>query len=209
MKGLILKDLYVLTDTLKIYAIIYVVYGYLGIVQGQPGLMYAMVFITSAILPVTSISYDERSRWDRLANTFPTSRKEIVVSKYILALLLLAVSITLTGLAFALADDMTLKEKTVSVSIMLAVSLIYQAITIPLIYKFGSEKGRIVMMCACFLPMIALYLISETAWFNAAAIEAFFTTYGTVIPFVMTAVTAVIYIISVALSVRIYTAKEL
>ena len=85
MKGLLLKDLYVLKDSLKVYLIIFLLYGYMGIVEGEIGLMYAMVFITSVVLPITSVSYDERCGWDRLANTMPVSRKQIVYSKYLLA----------------------------------------------------------------------------------------------------------------------------
>ena len=84
MLGLVYKDLMVMRKTLVLYMVIFVVYGYMGIAYDQGGLLIAMVLVMSSILPVSSIAYDERCKWDRIANTTPLSRKEIVLAKYLI-----------------------------------------------------------------------------------------------------------------------------
>ena len=86
--GLMLKDFYELISAGKTLLVILVLYLTVG-----------QIFFTSiadvgmlicAMLPVNTIGYDERSGWNRYVLSFPVSRKEIVVSKYILGYLLLA-----------------------------------------------------------------------------------------------------------------------
>ena len=209
MTGLILKDLHVMKDSLKVYLFIFLIYGYLGIVEGQVGLMYAMVFITSVVLPVTSISYDERSRWDRLACTMPVSRKEIVYSKYLLSLILLLSSSAVVGIALLAEDKMLVEEKVATGLIMVALSLFYQAIMIPVILKTGSEKGRIILMGICFVPIIIMYILSRFEWFRAFDIEGFMLKWGSMLPYVAVAIVVVIYLVSIKTAVKIYTGKDL
>ena len=85
MIGLVYKDLMVMKKTLALYMVIFAVYGYMSIAYDQGGLLFAMVLILSSIVPVSTIAYDERSKWDRIANTTPLSRKEIVMAKYLLS----------------------------------------------------------------------------------------------------------------------------
>ena len=200
MKGLLLKDLYVLKDSLKVYLIIFLLYGYMGIVEGEIGLMYAMVFITSVVLPITSVSYDERCGWDRLANTMPVSRKQIVYSKYLLAFILLAM---------VLVRDATVTEKLAATLAMVALSMLYQAIMLPVILKLGSEKGRIIMMATCFAPIVLVYIVSRFKLFAAFDFAGFMAAYGSILPYVLAVLVAVAYFISLKISVKIYTEKEL
>ncbi len=209
MKGLLLKDLYVLKDSLKVYLIIFLLYGYMGIVEGEIGLMYAMMFITSVVLPITSVSYDERCGWDRLANTMPVSRKQIVYSKYLLAFILLAGSSLVILLAMVLVRDVTVTEKLAATLAMVALSMLYQAIILPFILKLGSEKGRIIMMATCFAPIVLVYIVSRFKLFAAFDFAGFMAAYGSILPYVLAVLVAAAYFISLKISVKIYTEKEL
>ena len=63
MTGLVYKDLMVMKKTLLIYAIISVFYGYMDISNNRTGMMFAMVLITSTMIPISAIAYDERCKW--------------------------------------------------------------------------------------------------------------------------------------------------
>ena len=82
MKGLLLKDFYILRDNLLILFIVLLAVG-----AGMSYLTSAWVLITTAaiimsmIVPAT-ISSDKTSQWHRFAATLPVSRKQLVASKY-------------------------------------------------------------------------------------------------------------------------------
>ena len=82
MKGLLLKDWYTLTRQLKFILAMLV---FFSILPGYSTVSFALVY--AAMLPITALAYDERSKWDELAAMMPYSVRELVLSKYILGLL--------------------------------------------------------------------------------------------------------------------------
>ena len=62
MKSLLLKDCYVITKQLKIFLVIIPV---IALTTG--GSMNALAILLGAVLPMTAIAYDERSKWEQLA----------------------------------------------------------------------------------------------------------------------------------------------
>ena len=79
MKGLLLKDVYTLAKSLRVFLLLIIVFSCL------PGLnMTVFAVVYSSLLPVTALSYDERCKWDTLAAMSPYSPAEMVISKYLL-----------------------------------------------------------------------------------------------------------------------------
>lgn len=68
MKGLFIKDLYTLAKQMKIFLLMIVVFAVV-----PNGSMAGFAIVYSAMLPMTSLAYDERSHWDELAATMPYS----------------------------------------------------------------------------------------------------------------------------------------
>ena len=62
------------------------------------------------MLVITSLAYDERSRWDRYALTMPVSRKEMVLSKYLLGLILLTFALLINMIFLILFGSSPLGE---------------------------------------------------------------------------------------------------
>jgi ABC-2 type transport system permease protein len=79
MRGLLLKDFLVVTKQLKLFLIIIPVMAMVG-----GGSMASMAILMGSVLPMTAIAYDERSKWNEIAVMMPYSKKEIVLSKYLL-----------------------------------------------------------------------------------------------------------------------------
>ena len=89
MKGLLLKDLYNLEKQARSLLLIFVFYLVFSLIGENSNMFGGVVSIMMVMLVITSLAYDERSRWDRYALTMPVSRKEMVLSKYLLGLILL------------------------------------------------------------------------------------------------------------------------
>ena len=209
MKGLILKDLFVLKDVLKIYVVIFLFYGWMALADGQTGLLMAIVFVCSTVRPVNALAYDERSHWDRVANTMPVSRRRIVLAKYLLSLLLAEASSVMAGLVMVVGRIVPLVEIVASIVVMLAMGAVYQAVLIPIIYKFGSEKSRIIMVAAMMIPWLLFTALAKTGMVDFSVLTAFMDANTAVMPFIIVAVVAVVYTLSALLSINIYSKKEL
>ena len=209
MIGLIYKDLMVMRKTLALYMVIFVVYGYMGIAYDQGGLLIAMVLVMSSILPVSSIAYDERCKWDKIANTAPLSRKEIVMAKYLFAILLTVFSVAVCFVIYLFDSRMPMTEKLIMCYMLTMGGMLYQALLLPVNIKFGAEKGRNIMMAIMFVPVLLVMAASNTGLVDMSAVTQFLENNEQLIPYIVTATVEVVYSVSVTLSVKIYENKDL
>ena len=209
MIGLIYKDLMVMRKTLALYMVIFVVYGYMGIAYDQGGLLIAMVLVMSSILPVSSIAYDERCKWDKIANTAPLSRKEIVMAKYLFAILPTVFSVAVCFVIYLFDSRMPMTEKLIMCYMLTMGGMLYQALLLPVNIKFGAEKGRNIMLAILFVPVLLVVAVSNTGLVDLPAVVLFLENNEQLIPYIVTATVAVAYSVSVTLSVKIYENKDL
>jgi len=82
VKGLLLKDLYVLMRQMKIFLVMIVIFA---LVPGGSMTVFAVVY--AGMMPYTALAYDERCKWDVLAGMMPYTKRQIVLSKYVLGYL--------------------------------------------------------------------------------------------------------------------------
>ncbi len=209
MTGLILKDFMVMKKTLFIYAVIGIIYGYMDLTQERHGVMFAMLLICSAMVPVSSISYDERCKWDKLANTTPISRSGIIIAKYMFALILTAISSVFIFCIYLLDKEMTVIDNISLVVVMALIAMLYQAVLLPIIIKFGSEKGRMFMMIALFLPIILGVAVVKLVPGLTGMLERFVNRNEHMLPLIMTGTVLIVYALSMILSINIYKNKDL
>lgn len=143
MKGLLRKDIYVLTRQMRFFLLFLVVFALM------PGFNMAVFAIAyTAMLPYTAMAYDERSKWSDLAAMMPYTPGDIVFSKYLLGWILVA-SATALALLPRLFLGWILPSYTGSPSVFFlsfCVGLIVIAVTMPLLFRFGVEKGRMGMI---------------------------------------------------------------
>ena len=154
MKGLMWKDIYTLLKQAKFILLLMVLFACL------PGYsMSAFAIFYGAMLPITALAYDERSKWDELAAMMPYSVKEIVGSKYVLGLLLVggisALSIAariVIGIIKAAPFD---AEGIISILILACLSLVLLMMDLPLMFRLGVEKGRIIYILLTCVGVVA------------------------------------------------------
>ena len=150
MKGLLIKDLYVLIKYCKIYLFIVALITVLAFVNSTTNLfilLYPCAFC--GMIPITLISYDKAFRWNEYCMTLPYTKWQIVSAKYILAISsqLTALILTAIGYAFSLKINGFFEIKSFAF-IMMAVlgsSLLTSSVSLPLIFRFGAEKGRMIL----------------------------------------------------------------
>lgn len=164
MKGLIIKDFLNLRKNLKITLLIIGFFAIYAYGTNNPSYMIAMVTFILAMMSITSMAYDDMTKWDRYALAMPISRKDIVISKYILSILLsilsILISFSATYLLILPRSNMDRKELLLITYVVFYISLVYVSVILPFIYKFGVEKTRIISIVIFAIPAMigfALY----------------------------------------------------
>jgi hypothetical protein len=164
MTGFILKDLLTLRRYLKTLMLFVVFFAAMSYSLEGTGFIMAMVAVPFAMLPVTSFAYDQQAKWDWFAQTLPASRREIVAGKYVLSIACTAAG-TILGLALAAVTGLLKgepadpRELAFAGGVIFAAGMIFLSVLIPLIYKFGVERGRILLL----LVMAAAALVGAVS----------------------------------------------
>ena len=165
MKGLIIKDILNLKRSLGSIIAILIFYIFLAYNSGDPSMLIGMVVFLLAMMTITSISYDDMAKWDKLALAMPISRKTIVLSKYVLSLLLIATGIflstTISYIIILINSDIGLPQLLLTSYIIFFLSTIFISIVLPLIFRFGVEKSRLMMMTVIGIPFGLFYLVNR------------------------------------------------
>lgn len=150
MIGLLLKDLYVLRKTAKIYLAMMVFYMVLTLAGAfDNSMVIGFVSLFCMMMPVSSFAYDEAARWDKYATAFPTGRRGIVSSKYLLILCTGALALALTvilGLPLQILRHGDMGEMLLTGAICVSIGLFMNSILLPMLFKLGAERGRVLMM---------------------------------------------------------------
>lgn len=219
IKALIKKDLYNLSSY-KVSIIIVVIFCSLAIIS-TGSVNYGPIMI-STIIGMSSLStfnYDEISKANKYILTLPVSKKEIILSKYILTISSIIVGGFLGYfLSIVLASTMNVfNENKIDINLMrllystvgglFGISLV-ETIQIPSIYKWGAEKGRIQMFAIIF----SIIVISAIGFFfitklnvDITNIKNFLNNYGIIFLIILT---MIMYYISYKISYKIYKNKE-
>ena len=210
MKGLILKDFYTMSSTLKIYAFLIFVYvAVFGIMENNPISAIMVSTLVISMSPVTALAYDEQSKWDKMARTAPVSAKEIVVAKYIFSLLMAVAAAVFSTLAIIIVDKFrNTSDCLIAMVMAVLLAMFYHSLLFPTIYKFGTTKGRIYTMLIMFIPAILVALFSFVGFWTSTVI-IMLTDYGELCAAAIVLLIVLMYIGSVGLSVKIYKNKDL
>lgn len=200
MKALLYKDAMVLWKQMRIMLLLILVFAvFPSEFQNTFAVLYA------ALLPYTALAYDERSRWDRMATTMPYSTRDMVTEKYVFGWIAALGALLLTLLLRLVSRYLLRMGEGASVEMLLMAflgSLIAMALTLPLLFRFGVEKGRLAMM-------LLIGLICGGAA-GVAGMETFAVGSVQNLPVLLLAAAVAIAVnaVSIPIAARCYAARE-
>lgn len=188
--------------------IIAVVFGLISLIS--PGNSFFLFYpcMISGMIPVTLLGYDERNRWNEYSGTLPYSRAELVTVKYLIGLICQGTMMLLILLGYAIKNSITGTFRTEEflsiVWILITVSLLATAISLPFIFRLGIEKGRVAYY-------ISLGIVAALCVIGSSFVSGDLTG-GVSVPYALPAacgVSLVLYALSWYCSVRFYQKREL
>lgn len=202
MKGLVIKDIRVLKNSVKSITVIVIVFALIGIFSDQ---MFMTCFssVYASVLPMTCMAYDERSHFNRFAKVLPVQTKDIVLSKYATGLIIAAIAAVISfAISFAAGE----RDFISVIAVSILMPIMYQSVMMPIMFKFGTEKSRLIIMASFAAPGIIIMLLAQLGLIDRA--ERFFANLSFGYIFVIL-IPLAIYVLSVLLSLAICKNKEL
>lgn len=217
MRGLLQKDLYVMMGQSRTYLVLVLFYLILTLVGTFNASFFSgFIVLVMTMLPMSTFTYDDLARWPKFAASTPAGRRGVVQGKYLFALCTLAaaaVMLLVMDLLYCVVRGgfSQLPDMLVAGAACAVVGLFMDLILIPILFKFGAEKGRFVMMAVWVVVFLvffgALNLLAERpgglsslpipGWLAASA------------PVIALGALAVAVVLSYSASLRIFAKKEL
>ncbi len=197
MKALLIKDMIVLSKKVKRMLIIIPIFA----VVGETGLI--MSILVCGMLVNTAFAYDDLAKWNKIAVMMPYSTKDMVLSKYILGYICLAL-----GMVVVVAIQLIVLlayPPLYSLNYAVLLSAVFStmfaiALYVPVIIKFGIEKAR-------FIPVILVMAASGAITFlstSANEVTAPNISISNNILLIFAAAVVIANVSSIALSIKMY-----
>lgn len=165
MIALVLKDLMTIQRQLKAQAAFLILLLFIAIFMQEGAMLFAFIIFIAVMQAITALTYDELSNWDKYANTLPISKSDIVSSKYLVGIILLVIGLAI-ALPFAFvinsfSDGTTSTDFFLALSILTGAAFCMLALLLPIYIKYGSIKGRFVLIFSIFVPSTLIGTFSE------------------------------------------------
>ncbi|MBQ3392480.1 MAG: ABC-2 transporter permease [Lachnospiraceae bacterium] len=211
MRGLLYKHFRTIAKEmwsfLLLCAVFYAVAFFAPGMEGNTTAIYGMLMMSMVITSL--LRSDETTGWRRYCELLPISRKEVVTSYYLVnygmltgAILLYIVLMSLGKVWRGSAD---LQNVFSTALVMVAVSFLLSALSIPITLKFGSVKGPAIHFAVTFMIVgVGISLLNN----GDKMVETVAGMPLAITGLIMIAVTAAAVLLSWMISVRVYEKKE-
>lgn len=214
MKGLLIKDLCILNTQRRFFILVAAMAVLLTFSGRSSEFITGYLLMVFGIFAGSTFSYDEANHGMGFLLTLPVSRKQYVRSKYVFMLLLILVSLLLSGVLSIMgkavnhqaADFWEMAGKGI---LMAAVMAAFISVFLTLIIKYGTEKARIVMFILFAVIVLALWafgVIKDNEELSVSFNAGNFSDGAAVI--VSCAVSIIVMLLSYVFSVRSMMKKE-
>lgn len=161
MIGLLYKDLLSMKKSmLRILVILGIYIAIFAFSANSSSFISVMIVILSSMLVLNAFAYDEVSKWDYYALSLPITKDQLVLSRYVLALLLNFAGI-LIAFAVSLIRGRINTEEFMILYAVASIALILAAVLLPLLFHFGTQKARMWIFLLCMLPTVLLVVGSR------------------------------------------------
>ena len=216
MKGLILKDLLILKNQMRNVLIVIIGFVILSIIMKNYFYIAFVIPFYIVMLMISTFSYDDLNNSNTYIVALPFSRKEIVKARYLLCLMSIIASF-LIGLLISLIipllnEEMEFASTFASTSASIMGVILVISLLIPFFYKFGVQKGRVMLFIAIMSISLLIGIIISLFENSKLNIALFFNQLEQInwIILILIAIAIILFIlyISYLISYKIYKNKE-
>ena len=186
---------------------------WIGIAIYNPSFLNILLGMSVLLTVYQVMAYEDHNNINYLISYLPVKRKEYVLSRYLLGI----VSILLASILLCIVYFVSTKinpSQGMSLDILLPTSIISailsMSVIIPLVLKFGINKGRLFMtMIGIVVSTIPVSIMSEISE-DPKTLETIMNAINALgIPVITVVTSVIILLISIAISINLYKNKEI
>lgn len=210
MKALIYKDLISIKNALLLQFIIIVGLGVYFYKENQLVLIPLFFILVPVIILGMVFGIDNQYSTNKYLISSGISRKKIVFSRYTIIWFM---SLFAMALSFIVGFNKNPLTKEIPLILILSslffITSIVGVVELPLMYKFGAEKARLVFVILYFLVFAFFSTISSNKEWILEYVNKGLTMDKTLLSLIIFAITIIVHSISVFISIKIFENKEL
>ncbi|WP_349671593.1 ABC-2 transporter permease [Lacrimispora sp.] len=167
MKGLLIKDLLLLKNQQRFFLLVFIMSAGMLLAGVNPVFVINYVTLILTMFTLSSISYDEFDNGYAFLFTLPITRNQYAAEKYVFGFVTggsacIIVTVFAVFMNFVKGGAGTL-ELVISALLYLFISLMFMAVVVPVQLKFGTEKGRIVLIFIIGIIFAAGFFVVNAA----------------------------------------------
>ena len=180
MRGLLRKDWYMTLRYGKFFLAFVLIYAVIAAFS-EMGMLFSLINVMiGGMLVKTLISYEEQSKWDSMAVYLPVTAECIVAEKYVVGLISVALTSLLTAGTIAAACSLSGRGAVLPfgshVLLLMGAGTLWLALEMPVLFKFGVEKGRLALIAALVAAIaLSVLLMSVSGSITTPLALALFT----------------------------------
>ncbi|PER00876.1 ABC transporter permease [Bacillus cereus] len=155
MKQLILKD-FIIQWKFLIWYILYPVFFYMALTDTENLFIIMSVIITIGAT-VKTFEADSKNESEVIVNSLPILRKQIVYAKYIVAIIILFISVTVSCFTMGMKNGIKLFEF-IETTLLASISfiLVYLSFVLPISFWLGYKKTILITIVIFMAPIVIL-----------------------------------------------------
>ncbi|MEC2258490.1 ABC-2 transporter permease [Bacillus thuringiensis] len=196
IKQLILKD-FIIQWKFSIWYILYPVFFYMALTDTENLFIIMSVIITIGAT-VKTFEADSKNESEVIVNSLPILRKQIVYAKYIVAIIILFISVTVGCFTMGMKSGVNLFEF-IETTIVASISfiLVYLSFVLPISFWLGYKKTIFITIVIFMAPIVVLEVLFQI---NLEQIQLYNT--------LLFIGSICMFIASIFVSVKIYEKRE-
>ncbi|GIM31790.1 ABC-2 transporter permease [Paraclostridium bifermentans] len=195
-----------------IKTILIVIIVWIGIAMINQAFFNIIFGMGTYLLLMQVMAYEDTYGIDNLIAKLPVSKNEYVISRYVLGIIISAIFMVLSVLIYYTLNSILKLDLTLGIFILIGfvTSVLAMSVIIPVILKFGINKGRMVITILTVLMVVVPTGIMTSIWDNKEFMYKIMDISGNIgIPFILIISSILILIISIIISLRVYKSKEI
>ncbi|RDC48854.1 ABC-2 transporter permease, partial [Acinetobacter sp. RIT592] len=150
---------------------------------------FTMIFgMGTYLLLMQVMAYEDTYGIDNLIAELPVSKNEYVISRYVLGIIISAIFMVLSVLIYYMLNSILELNLTLGIFILIGfvTSVLAMSVIIPVILKFGINKGRMIVTILTVLMVVVPTGIMTSIWENKEFMSKIMNVVGNIgVPFIL------------------------
>jgi len=215
MKGLLIKDIRTIMQQKSTLLLMWLVGVFMLFTYDSYAFSITYIMVVTGTLTMTTISYDDFNKGMTFLMTLPITRSMYIKSKYLFMvgnLILNAVAIIILSMVAISVRKMPVEFNEVLLTTIMSICClgVFLAVILPFLFKYGAEKGRVVLFIMVGAVTAVAFAISKVM--PEANLEGLLSKMDQipvpVITVIVVGIVAVLLLVSMSISTSIIKKKE-